>query len=371
MLDLNTHELVSGDRGTVTIVVPARWLKNNELGAGDTIHMFEDADGWLTVIPDTDVLAGKLKEISPTSPEYMTILSRTFYAVQKQRIEAGNRIAMNVRDQRLTEDEAALLNAHLKVGLHAIEKNVKRDMARVLEPIPIYRDWLSRIRGVGPLLSGAIIGEIGDIGRFEHISNLWSWAGFGIHDGVADRRRAGEKSHWNPVMKSIGWKTGKSFIKLGSYFRLAYDQFKLEEVAKNKPWAAPLEPTELAGYRLWLPSGDGTILTKDLVPGIIKAAKQAGNTSVRIYRTDGHVDNRANRRNIKLFLGLTWMKWRELEGLPVSEPYIADHGLAGHTIVHPAEVLAAEETLAAERKAEKARQKAEKAMQKAEKPLEP
>ncbi len=363
MLDLKTHELLNGDRGTVTISIPARWLKRNELAAGNTIHLFEDADGWLTVIPDTDVLAGKLKDIPPTSPEYMTILSRTFYAIQKQRIEAGNRIAMNVRDQRLTEDEAALLNAHLKVGLHAIEKNVKRDMTRVLEPIPIYREWFSKIRGVGPLLAGAIIGEISTIERFEHISNLWSWAGFGIHNGVADRRRAGEKSHWNPVMKNIGWKTGKSFIKLGGYFRLAYDQFKLEEVVKNTPCAAPLDPAELAGYRLWLPAGDGTILTKDVVPGIIKAAKKAGNTTIRICRTDGHVDNRANRRNIKLFLGLTWMKWRELEGLSVSEPYIAEHGLAGHTIVHPAEVLVAEETLQAEKKAEKAREKAGKPLE--------
>lgn len=359
MLDLKIHELRPGDRGTVILTIPPRWLKKNEIAAGSTIHMFEDADGWLTVIPDTDVLAGTLKDIPPTSPEYMTILSRTFYAIQKQRIEAGNRIAMNVRDQRLTEDEAALLNAHLKVGLHAIEKNVKRDMTRVLEPIPLYQEWFSKIRGVGPLLAGAIIGEIGTIDRFEHISNMWSWAGFGIHNGVADRRRVGEKSHWNPVMKNIGWKTGKSFVKLGGYFRQSYDQFKLEEIIKNKPWAAPLDPVELAGFRLWLPNDEGSILTKDIVPGVIKAAKKAGNTTIKIYRTDGHVDNRANRRNIKLFLGLTMMKWQELEGLPISKPYIADRGLAGHTIISPDEVLAVEEALQAEKKAEKARQAAE------------
>lgn len=359
MLDLKIYELRPGERGTAILTIPARWMKKNELAPGSMIHLFEDADGWLTAIPDTDVLAGQLKDISPTSPEYMTILSRTFYAIQKQRIEAGNRIAMNVRDQRLTEDEAALLNAHLKVGLHAIEKNVKRDMTRVLEPIPIYQEWFKKIRGVGPLLAGAIIGEIGTIDRFEHISNLWSWAGFGIHDGVADRRRAGEKSHWNPVMKIVGWKAGKSFVKLGGYFRETYDQFKLEEVAKNIPWAAPLDPAKLSGFRLWLPDGEGAILTKDIVPGVVKAAKKAGNTTIKICRTDGHVDNRANRRNIKLFLGLTWMKWRELEGLPVSEPYIGTHGLAGHhTIVYPDEVVVAEEAIQAAKKAAK---KAEKA----------
>ena len=357
MLDLTKHDLHPGDRGTVTMTIPSRWLKRAKLAAGDPVNIFEDADGWLTVIPYTDVLAGKLKDISPTSPEYLTILSRTFSAIQRQRIEAGNRIAMNVRDQRLTEEEAALLNAHLKVGLHAIEKHVKRDMAQALEPIPIYQEWFSKIRGVGPILAGAVIGEIADIERFDHISNLWSWAGVGIHNGVADRRRAGEKSHWNRTMKSVCWKIGKSFIKLGGYFRPSYDQFKLEEIVKNKPWAAPLESSELAGHRLWLPTGDGMILTKDVVPGIVKAAKSAGNSTISICRTDGHVDNRASRRNVKLFLGLTWMKWRELEGLSVSEPYIAGHGLAGHhTIVYPDEVVAAEAVLKAERKAAKARE---------------
>ncbi len=90
------------------------------------------------------------------------------------------------------------------------------------------------------------------------------------------------------------------------------------------------------------------------MPGVIKAAKKAGNSTIKICRTDGHVDNRANRRNIKLFLGLTWMKWRELERLSVSEPYVAKVGLAGHhTIIYPDEVVAAEEALQAEKKAEK------------------
>ncbi len=52
-----------------------------------------------------------LKSGENASPEYMTILSRTFYAIQKQRIEAGNRIAMNIRDAKLTASEAELLNA--------------------------------------------------------------------------------------------------------------------------------------------------------------------------------------------------------------------------------------------------------------------
>lgn len=279
-----------------------------------------------------------LKTVERTSPDYITILSRTFYAIQKQRIEAGNRIAMNVRDARLSEDEAALLNAHLNGELKEIEKSIEKDVASALKSIPIYKEWFKKVKGIGPILSGGMIGEIADISRFEHMSNMWSWAGYGIHNGTADRLTKGQKANWNPNMKVLGWKAGQSFVKVGGYFRQQYDQFKREEVAKNTGWSAELEPKELVGYKF----GD-TNITSDTVKGLIKTAKESGYSQLQVCRSDGHVNSRATRRAIKLFLGLTWMKWREIEGLSVSAPYAG--GMMGHEIITPDEVLAAEERL--------------------------
>jgi hypothetical protein len=167
-----------------------------------------------------------LKKSGGASSEYMTILSRTFYAIQKQRIEAGNRIAMNIRDAKLTEEEAELLNAHLSGELKDIEKSIEKDIASALKGMPIYRQWFQQVKGIGPVIAGGMIGEISDISRFGHMSNLWSWSGFGIHNGKADRLTKGQKANWNPNMKVLGWKAGQSFIKVGGYFRLQYDQFK-------------------------------------------------------------------------------------------------------------------------------------------------
>jgi len=290
-----------------------------------------------------------LKNSGNASPEYMTILSRTFYAIQKQRIEAGNRIAMNIRDAKLTEEEAELLNAHMGGELKDIEKSIEKDIASALKGVPIYSQWFKNVTGIGPVIAGGMIGEISDISRFDHISNLWSWSGFGIHNGKADRLTKGQKANWNPNMKVLGWKAGQSFIKVGGYFRLQYEQFKREEIAKNIGWFAPLEPKELVGYKF----GD-TNITSDTVKGFIKTAKIAGHHEICVCRSDGHVNSRAIRRTIKLFLGLTWMAWREIEGLPIHAQYAG--GMLGHEIITPDEVLAAEERLkAAAKNARKAK----------------
>lgn len=284
-----------------------------------------------------------LKKSGSASSEYMAILSRTFYAIQKQRIEAGNRIAMNIRDAKLTEEEAELLNAHLSGELKDIEKSIEKDIASALKGVPIYREWFQKIKGIGPVIAGGMIGEISDISRFDHISNLWSWSGFGIHNGKADRLTKGQKVNWRPKMKVLGWKAGQSFVKVGGYFRLQYEQFKREEIAKNIGWSIPLP--DLAGWKVKV-DDEFVNVTKDNLKAIRKKiGGRAIDFAVTAYRTDGHVNSRATRRTIKLFLGLTWMEWREIEGLPVHAPYAG--GMMGHEIVTPAEVLAAEERLKA------------------------
>jgi len=281
--------------------------------------------------------AAARKDYGTFTPETLTNLSRTYYATQTHRIKAGNRIKMNVRDKLLTTRDAGLLNAHLDIALRMFEDSIKEEMMIALEDVPMWTEWFKHIRGIGVVLAGGIIGEMSNIARFEHISNLWSWAGYGIHNGKADRRTKGEKTHWNPNMKVLGWKVGQQFIKQGGWFREQYDQFKIEEQAKNTGWVVELDAKEMIGFKVWTEDGTGKNITKENVKAIIKGVED---DHIRIHRTDGHVNTRASRRNIKLFLGLTFMRWRELEGLPVPPPYAG--GMVGHTIVTPKEVIAAE-----------------------------
>jgi hypothetical protein len=153
-------------------------------------------------------------------------------------------------------------------------------------------------------------------------------------------------------MKVLGWKAGQSFIKVGGYFRLQYDQFKREEIAKNIGWSTPLP--DLAGWKVKV-DDEFVNVTKDNLKAIRKKiGGRAIGGAVTAYRTDGHVNSRATRRTIKLFLGLTWMQWREIEGLLVHAPYAG--GMMGHEIITPDEMLAAEERLkAAAKKTRKAK----------------
>lgn len=286
---------------------------------------------------------------SETSPEYVTILARTFFAIQKQRIMATSRIGAQVRQGRLTEREAGILIEHVDKQLREVEAGIKKDMTVALKNIPIYKQWFKKVKGVGPIIAGGMIGEIADISRFKHISNLWSWAGVGMHDGVADRLRKGKKATWNPHMKVLCWKLGQSFVMTGGWFRDRYDMYKREEIAENVPWTVPVDKEGMKGLKFvgyvghseYLDKIKETNITDQNIKKIVDECNRIGVTQVSIKRIDAHVDNRARRKPVKLFLSMMMMKWREIEGLPVEQPYSGQ--ILGHAVIPPDEMLAAEE----------------------------
>jgi len=57
-------------------------------------------------------------------------------------------------------------------------------------------------------------------------------------------------------------------------------------------------------------------------------------------RTDpackGHIDAMARRKAVKLFLSHLWVKWRGIEGLPVTDPYVIEK-LGHKTKIDPIE----------------------------------
>jgi hypothetical protein len=291
-----------------------------------------------------------------TSAFYITTLSRTFVAIQKQRIRTVLRIKAHVRAKRLTEIEAKMLINNLDSRLKADEASIAKDMAKTLKTMPLWTEWFKLVKGIGPIIAGGSIGETKTITRFAHISNYWSWAGVGIHDGVADHRIEHTKITWNPHMKVLCWKMGESFAKTGGYLKLAYRDFKADEERKNVPWMAPVNK-DLAGLKLHDPDcgmlklsastvaarTPGINITKVNIAQLLKNCKAAGIDEIEIRRTDGHVDQRAKRKTTKLFLGLTHMKWMEMLDLPVPSPYAG--AMLNHDIVTPAQLLVAEADL--------------------------
>jgi len=196
---------------------------------------------------------------------------RFYYDVQENRKRIANQVrAYNSLGEPLPSEAQMIIDVSKKM-----EEKLKRPIEALLRHEPIYNAWLKHIKGIGPMLGASLIAEIGDIGKFRHVRSLWHYAGLHVVDGSAPKRRRGQKSTWNGRLRTTAWKCASQFVRSsGSFGRQLYLDDKAFYIAQN---------------------GD---LSK------------------------GHIDNRARRRVAKDLLRCLWAKWRELEGLPVTEARI-------------------------------------------------
>jgi hypothetical protein len=181
-----------------------------------------------------------------------------------------------------------------------------------LEQIPIYTEYLRDVRGIGPALAGVLISCF-DIHQAKYISSFWKYAGLDVGpDGAGRSRRAEhlvEREYedrqgkiqtrmsvtYNPwlKMKLLG-AMGPSFLRSNSPWREAFDGYKhrvLSDQSKIK--------VELADW---------------------KKRRTAGEDVSQLW-PPGRIKNAALRYMVKAFLADFWLKWRALEGLPVSVSY--------------------------------------------------
>ena len=154
-----------------------------------------------------------------------------------------------------------------------------------------------KIKGLGEGgLNAQLLAQIDDIGKFDTVSKLWAFSGYSVKDGHRIYSMPGEKCPFNKHLKSVIWLIGDQFVKQRTpIYRDLYDKAKEE-------------------YRIQHPVK------------IIENGKTKYN--------NGHIDNMARRKTVKIFLQHLWVIWRNLEGLPVSEPYVK--AILGHTnIIEP------------------------------------
>jgi len=153
---------------------------------------------------------------------------------------------------------------------------------------PLRINFLNRIQGIGPILSSGIIAWFNPISRFNTISALWKYCGL----APGQQRRKGEKSGFNVRLKTFCWKIATSFEKQKpekNYYRRIYDNKK--------------------AYYMERPDLKEKIKANE--KGIV-----------------GHIRNMALRYTVKRFLCDMWVFWRQMEGLPVTKPYVFD--VLGH-----------------------------------------
>ena len=191
-----------------------------------------------------------------------------------------------------------------KVISHALKKWILSDES------PAETKWAYDQIGIGPVLAAGLAAHI-DVTKARTISAVWKFAG---QAPGFDRRVKGTTLPYNARLKVLCYKISDSFVKVSgnqkSFYGRLYSEFKKEEVQKNES-------------------------------GLLKGAAQRELTSKKITKpevrlkneqgrlTDGHVDNRARRRVVKIFLSHYWLRGREARGLPVPGPYSGD--ILGHS----------------------------------------
>ena len=247
------------------------------------------------------------------------------YDIQKVRIALSNEITAAKED--ISEQEAIFIKESVLDRLNAIEKDMYKHMNKFIENVPIYTGWLKNIKGIGPALATGLVvligtqmsphieeviirrgphkGEIRKLNKgYATISKLWRNSGLAVNgDGLAERRTTGESLHFSPRLKILMWKIGESFVKGGKGYRELYEQFRSDY---DNKWKTAKD----CGSK-------GCLSKKNKKPGMCM---------------DGHRYMAAKRKTVKVFLAHYWMKARELEGLPVENPFIIGRNGHGHLI---------------------------------------
>ena len=287
--------------------------------------------------------------------QYVKLLNSTLYDAQKLRVALFNRIDAAEREGDARQKRVAgELRDEVGGFIKDLEMAMEKRIGRAVQAAEIMK-WLKAVKGIGPRYSGTLIGMVGN--PPETVSQLWSLCGMDTipvcdnddcvrfitvrgkkkriqriaYEGKdrayflnrqVERRyeqhlRKEEpeevneeeyKREWylksdkhlcqcddplikivapqrfyftnlllnhNPFLKMTCWKIAGQFVRQGKFYRTTYDQYK-DMYTKR----------------------DGDILTL------------------------GHIENRARRATVKLFLSHLWEMWRKSLGLEAGTIYL-------------------------------------------------
>lgn len=169
-----------------------------------------------------------------------------------------------------------------------------KKIAADLKNYPIYTEFLTKIKGIGPALAAGLITAVGDISRFDNVSNLNAYFGVHVKDGACVRRKKGEVANWKSAGRVLicelipdQFIKGRTPVYRGIYDEEKEKSMKIMEEDQTKP------------------------------------------KEQRRVHSKLHAERRARRKVGKIFLHHFWKTWRELEGLPTPQPWPL--ALGGHS----------------------------------------
>jgi hypothetical protein len=246
---------------------------------------------------------GKLEteELSADAQDVIAMLKASYrllgtaiaeYTKRKPRHGALGPIAF-VGDELIeTYTELALVEQYL--DLEEQERRTFKRLETALASVPIYTEYLSHVRGIGPALAAVIVSEI-DISRARHVSSIWKYAGLDVAEDGAGRSRRGE----HLIERAYLDRNGKEALRKSITFN-------------------PFLKTKLLGVLASSFLRAGNERYREIYDSY---KHRLESHPVHAEKSKGHRHNMAMRYMVKMFLLDLYLLWRPLEGLEVSEPY--------------------------------------------------
>jgi len=109
------------------------------------------------------------------------------------------------------------------------EYQLTKEIIKIVNNLPIWKEWLSKVYGIGQLLAGQIIAYIGDIKRFDSVPKLCSYFGYGLYDNKIQSYEKEHNHNYGSEKKAVLYKIASAFISCksrGSRYGQLYDKYK-------------------------------------------------------------------------------------------------------------------------------------------------
>ena len=175
-----------------------------------------------------------------------------------------------------------------------IEKRATKEMERLAKQLPVW-SWAEGVKGFGDVSLATIIAETGNLSNYDNPAKVWKRMGVAVLDDI---RQGGLPKNapaelwiehgYSRQRRSRLWNIGKALIKSNGTgrYRTIYLERKETEVRKAEAEGLTVAPAAK------IPKG-----------------------KAKLYRSHGHIDNRARRYMEKRLLRDLWEAWpnQELE----------------------------------------------------------
>lgn len=264
----------------------------------------------------------KNKLNQPTAQDVLAVrlLVRAREDFQHQRKRMDNRMGrkadgteQNITERAIAVDDANLFHGIADAARHQ-EKDIEKNLKKLLVRFPIYTEWLLGVKGVGTIAAAQIIGNI-DIHKATTVSKIWQYCG--LNPGMIEGKKRVENPDGSfqliPTGKMIrGDKLTAGFVApFNINIRISLCGVLADGFIKAQ---APYAMEHYYPYKERLANSEKMT---------IEIRKKGAKPEELAWKDAkiGHRDRAAKRKMIKAFLADLYTAWRTLEGLTVRPPY--------------------------------------------------